>query len=245
MLFKSATAASVLGFCSLSSSAFLPHKRSTESGTSLYVYGTDPSGDGPNGRPIFYADGKAHLHFHAWTPLIFGKGLAYVGSTTPSWATAATNITFTLDPDSTTTAWTISPNSTTVSFNSTKSMYIVPTTGDFTQVGFSSSNDTLPTYAVTTGFTFFGTNVAYVFSLGTNIPWITFLKVTADPDIIRYAANGSNYELLFWAAATNTSGLYALYWNAAASNGNMVNGSFPVTVKTTPPVVLTAWDPRE
>jgi hypothetical protein len=64
MLFKSATAASVLGLCALSSSASLPHKRSTESGISLYVYGTDSSGGGPNGSPIFYADGKAHLHFN-------------------------------------------------------------------------------------------------------------------------------------------------------------------------------------
>lgn len=93
--------------------------------------------------------------------LMLETGLAYVGTTVaPSWATVATNITFTLDPDSTTTAWTISPNSTTVAFNYTESMYIVPTTGAFTQVGFSSSTDTLPTDAVTTGFTFFGTNVA-------------------------------------------------------------------------------------
>ncbi|KAE9378162.1 hypothetical protein N431DRAFT_399624 [Stipitochalara longipes BDJ] len=199
MFFKSVGAASLLALCSLSSAASLPHKRSTESGVSLFVYGTDTGGDGPNGGPIFYVD-----------------GLAYVGTTiAPSWATVATNITFTLDPDSTTTAWTISPNSSTVTFNSTESMYIIPTTGSFTQVGFSSSTDTLPTDAVTTGFTFFGTNVAY-------------------------AASDSNYELMFWASATNTSGVYALYWNAAASTDDLINGSFPVTVKTTAPTVLSA-----
>ncbi|KAH8782454.1 hypothetical protein BGZ57DRAFT_239107 [Hyaloscypha finlandica] len=198
MLFKSASAASLLALCSLSSAASLHHKRTTESGIFLYVYGTDSSGNGPNGGPVFYAD-----------------GLAYAGTAAaPSWATVATNVTFTLDSDSTTTAWTISPNNSTVSFNSTKSMYIVPTTGSFTQVGFSSSNDTLPTDAVTTGFTFFGTSVAY-------------------------AASDSDYEMMFWATATNTTGIYALYWNAAASNDDIVNGSFPVTVKATPPVVLT------
>jgi hypothetical protein len=45
--------------------------------------------------------------------------------------------------------------------------------------------------------------------------------------------------MMFWATATNTTGIYALYWNAAASNDGIVNGSFPVTVKTTAPVVLT------
>jgi hypothetical protein len=161
MLFKSPAAASLLALCSLSSAASLPHKRSTESGVSLFVYGTDSSGDGPNGGPIFYIDGRIYCSSSSHALLIIETGLAYVGTAAaPSWATVATNITFTVDPDSTTTAWTISPNSTAVSFNSTESMYIVPTTGSFTQVGFSSSNDALPTSAVTTGFTFFGTNVA-------------------------------------------------------------------------------------
>ncbi|KAN0108504.1 hypothetical protein V8E51_008246 [Hyaloscypha variabilis] len=199
MLFNSARAASWLSLCSLSSAASLPHKRATESGVSLFVYGTDSSGNGPNGGPIIYVD-----------------GLAYTGTTVaPSWATVATNITFTLDPDSTTTAWTISPSNSTVTFNSTESLYIVPTTGLFTQVGFSSSSATLPTDAVTTGFSFFGTNVAY-------------------------AADESDYELMFWAAPTNSSGLYALYWDAAASTADLVNGSFPVTIKTTAPTVLTS-----
>jgi hypothetical protein len=93
--------------------------------------------------------------------LTLETGLAYVGTTGAlSSATVATNVTFTLDADDTTTAWTITPNSTDVSFNATESLYIVPTTGAFEQVGFASSNDTLPTDAVTTGFSFFGTSVA-------------------------------------------------------------------------------------
>lgn len=131
----------------------------------------------------------------------------------PTWASVATKITFTLDSESTTTAWTISPNSTTVTFNETDSMYIVPTTGSITQVGFASSSDTLPTDAVTTGFAFFGTTVAY-------------------------AASDSDYQISFWASTTNTTGVWGLYWNAQAATSDLPNGSFPVTIKTTPPTVL-------
>jgi hypothetical protein len=61
MLFNSAATATLLMLCSMSSAASLPHKRSTESGVSLYAYGTDASGDGPNGGAIFYVDGKTYL----------------------------------------------------------------------------------------------------------------------------------------------------------------------------------------
>jgi len=197
MLFKSTTTAYLLVLWSMSNAASLPHKRSTESGIFLYGYGSNAAGDGPNGAPIFYAD-----------------GLAYLGTTgSPSWTSVATNVTFILDPDDTTSAWTIQPNSTSVTFNATESIYIVPTSGEFTQVGFASSNDSLPTGAVTTGFSFYGTAVAY-------------------------AASESDYELMFWANATNTSGIYALYWNAGSND--TLDGAFPVTIKTTAPTVLTS-----
>jgi hypothetical protein len=85
-------------------------------------------------------------------------------------------------------------------------MYIVPTNGSFSAVGFASS---LPTGAVDTGFAFFGTNVAY-------------------------AASSSNYKLLFWGSNTSVSGIYQLNWNAAATT--LPDSAFPVTVKTTAPV---------
>jgi hypothetical protein len=91
-------------------------------------------------------------------------------------------------------------------------MYIVPTDDSFTQVGFASSNSSsLPTGAVTTGFAFFGTSVAY-------------------------AESDSNYELMFWGNTTTTDGVYALYWNAGSSSAP--TASFAVTVKITPPVAL-------
>jgi hypothetical protein len=65
-------------------------------------------------------------------------------------------------------------------------MYIVPTNASYTQVGFISTNGTAPTGAVTTGFAWFGTQVAY-------------------------AASASDYELMFWATETNATGIYGLY----------------------------------
>lgn len=143
---------------------------------------------------------------HADTDL----GLAYIGQTAPTFATLSTNITFTSDSVSTTDQWTIAANSSTVTFNETTVIYIVPSSGSFAQVGFSSSNDSLPTGAVTTGFTWFGNSVAFV-------------------------GNNSNFELQFWANATTEAGIYALYWN---SGGTVISGAFPVTLKRTPPTVL-------
>lgn len=37
---------------------------------------------------------------------------------------------------------------------------------------------------------------------------------------------------MFWASNTTTTGVYALYWNAA---GTPVTGYFPVVLKSTPP----------
>ncbi|CZR59852.1 uncharacterized protein PAC_09746 [Phialocephala subalpina] len=181
-----------LALSAISSAASLPHRRSSESGLTLYAYGT-----AANGAAIWYADGLAY----------FGKGDASLD------ATVKTNISFTVDPDDTTVAWTIQPNATsnpTVSFNETLDLYIVPTDDSFTQAGFASSNSSsLPTGAVTTGFSFFGTSVAY-------------------------AASESDYEMMFWANATTTEGVYALYWNAGSSSAP--DSSFAVVVKTTPPI---------
>ena len=103
----------------------------------------------------------------------------------PAWGTA-TNITFTTDSSDTTVPWTIEANSTTVSFNETLELYIVPTNGSYAQVGFVSTSGKVPTGGVTTGFSWFGTQVAY-------------------------AASASDYELMFWATPTNTTDIYGLY----------------------------------
>jgi len=140
-----------------------------------------------------------------------------MGSASPDWASVAANITFTAS-DTTTTPWTIAANLTDSNLTSAPfpdnsySMYIIPTNGNFQQVGFVSSNGTAPTNAVTEGFTWFGTSVAY-------------------------AENDSNYELQFWANATNTTDVYALYWNA---NGTTLDTAFPIAIKSTAPAVLTA-----
>lgn len=187
MFFQYSTAASFLALCSLPNALAFNHKRDTTT-TSLYAYGSEA-----DGAPVFYSN-----------------GLAYIGLQAPTWSGTSTNITFNTDSSNTTAPWTIDANSTTVSFNKTLELYIVPTTSSYTQVGFVSTTGTAPTGAVTTGFAFFGTQVAY-------------------------AASESNYELLFWATSTNETGIYGLYWNAA---GSPTNGSFPVVIKTTPPTVV-------
>jgi hypothetical protein len=47
-----------------------------------------------------------------------------------------------------------------------------------------------------------------------------------------YAASESDYELLFWAAAINDTGVWGLYWNAG---GTILDGAFPVVLKNAPP----------
>jgi hypothetical protein len=130
-----------------------------------------------------------------------------------------TSLQLTLAPVSTggsdsTTPWTAAPNSTNTTFfpSTNPVLYIIPTSGSFAQVGFVDPNDTstAPTGAVTTGFTFFGTNVAYV-------------------------GNDSSIQLQFWAQETNTTDVWALMWNAA---GIAEDRSIPVTLKSTPPTVL-------
>lgn len=87
-------------------------------------------------------------------------------------------------------------------------LYITPTPDRFEQVGFAALSN-IPAGGVTTGFTLFGRSVAY-------------------------APSESNYQLGFWALATNTTGVYGLHWNA----GMIVEGAFPVTIKSTPPTVV-------
>jgi len=79
-------------------------------------------------------------------------------------------------------------------------MYIVPTGGVFEQIGFVSSADDLPADAVETGFAWFGTQVAY-------------------------AANESDYELMFWANGTDDEAIWSLVWSSPDTD--KPNGSFP------------------
>lgn len=81
-------------------------------------------------------------------------GLAYIGQSGLSNASTQNNVTFATDSSSTTTPWPITANPTSVSFNETLYLYIVPTTGAFTQVGFAA-NSSVPADGVTTGFTWF------------------------------------------------------------------------------------------
>jgi hypothetical protein len=206
------TTVALVASCALSNAATLKHKRTTDSVT-LYAYGGIA-----NGAEVFYIDSKSLNTGLANVLNHYKIGLAYIGQvSTPSWASVATNISFTVDPASTTTAWTIAPNATNsssnVTFNSTLSMYIVTTTEDFQQVGFTSTSDALPTGATTIGFTFMGTSAVYV-------------------------ASESDYQMRFWASTTNVTDLYALYWNGGG-NATTPNGSFPVVLKTTAPTILT------
>lgn len=120
-----------------------------------------------------------------------------------------TNITFAIDRSSTSLPWPITANSTSVTFNQTLDLYIVPTNGSFTQVGFST-NTSVPTGGVTTGFGWYGKSVAY-------------------------AASDSDYQLRFWATNTTTTGVFALYWNANTVATDTPVGAFPVAIKSTPP----------
>ncbi|KAL3424248.1 hypothetical protein PVAG01_03529 [Phlyctema vagabunda] len=152
-------------------------------------------------------------------PVFYDNGLAYIGfGAADSTDTTATNITFTVDSNDNTTPWYITANSTSSSTNSTvisgsPMFYINPSEGAFEQAGFVTNSSDLPTGASTAGFSFFGTSVAY-------------------------AKSDSDYELMFSAVDTNTTGVWALYWN---SDGSVHDGATPITLKTTaPPSVLTS-----
>jgi hypothetical protein len=188
--------AALLALSGVSNAATIKNMKRDTVSTSLYAYGSET-----NGAQVFYADGK-YTKFPTYPSANNQTGLAYIGSGALDNATTQTNITFATDSSSTTIPWPITANSSSVTFNETQYLYIIPTNGSFEQVGFAS-NSSVPTNGVTTGFTWFGTSVAY-------------------------AASDSDYEIMFWAANTTTAGVYALYWNAA---GTPVAGSFPVVLK--------------
>ncbi|KAF4629955.1 hypothetical protein G7Y89_g8183 [Cudoniella acicularis] len=173
---------SLLAIAGLSNASLIKHKRDT--GISLYAYGSDT-----NGAPVFYSEGLAYIG---------QKGLDDV-------TRVQTNITFGGDSSDSSVPWPIYANSSTVTFNETLYMYILPSSGAFSQVGFAT-NSSLPDGAVDTGFAWFGTSVAY-------------------------AASESDYELMFWGLNTTTDGVYGLYWNGGA----ITDGAFPITLKSTPP----------
>lgn len=96
-------------------------------------------------------------------------------------------------------------------------MFIIPTSGSSSQAGFLSSNDTADLGAVTSCFTWFGTDVAY-------------------------EANTSDYQMQFWATSTDTTGVWRLLWNG---NGDLESNSVPVVLNSSPLVILRAWYHKE
>ncbi|KAI9744649.1 MAG: hypothetical protein M1818_002178 [Claussenomyces sp. TS43310] len=186
MLFDLGSAILLLAICSFSNATELQN-HDILSNVTIYAYGNSS-----NGAPIFYDD-----------------GFAYIGASGPGWSKTATNITFTSDTSSTTVPWNISANVSPAPFTGTPSLYIIPSAG-LSQVGFVASDGILPAGAVTTGFTWFGTSVAYV-------------------------ASSSNYEIRFWAKPSNETGVWGLYWNSDTTRDD---GVFPVTLKRDAPVAL-------
>jgi hypothetical protein len=132
-------------------------------------------------------------------------GKAYFGHRAINETTVIqTNVTV-APADDITTPWSVAANSSTMSFNETLYMALNPTTTS--QLEFASAANMTAGF-VDTGLTWFGTAVAY-------------------------AADESNYGLSFAGVATNTSGVYGLYYTVGTST---VEGSFPVSVKSTVPV---------
>ncbi|RDW79787.1 hypothetical protein BP6252_04425 [Coleophoma cylindrospora] len=179
----------VLALCGLVSARTV--EKRTSRTVSLYAYG-----GATNGAPVFYDNGMAYI---GWQP-------------ESSTDTTATNITFTVDSSDTTVPWTIAANrtgqsNTTSPFSGSPMLYIVPTSGAFEQAGFVTNSSSAPTGAVTTGFAWFGTSVAY-------------------------AASETDYQLMFTAVETGTDNLWKLYWNV---NGTRYANSTAVTLKSTPP----------
>jgi hypothetical protein len=208
MVFNLATAASLLTLCAFATSAAIEQKSPTEDGKTLYAYGTREKR-----YDIFYANGRPTIPYILWKNLTI-KGLAYFGNSSTyanTISNVVTDVTFKAGKDNTSVPWSIAPQNSTVTFPKTMTLYIVPASGSFQQVGFASSSD-LPDGAVNMGFAFFGTQVAYVQST-------------------------SNWQMSFWGNSTTTSGVWALYWNGGGDD-NSLPGSFPVVVKTTPPTYL-------
>jgi hypothetical protein len=141
-------------------------------------------------------------------------GLAYIGYSAVS--SASTNITFTVDANASTAPWYIAAN-TTDSVNSTEAftgsplLYIVPTDGAFEQVGFTGNASAVPAGGTTTGFSWFGTSVAF-------------------------AGSESDFEMAFWAVNTDTAGLWSLYWGK--NNANVDNSVFYCVEKHPSPATV-------
>lgn len=119
------------------------------------------------------------------------------------------------DSDDANAPWTaIASNSTT---NSTivngASLYIITTPGSIAPVGFVPQGAEVPTGAVTNGFTWFGTQAAYI--------------------------SDDQLEMQFWAVATNETGIWSLVWNA---DGELIENATPVNLKNTAPIILTLDD---
>ncbi|KAH8588999.1 hypothetical protein B0O99DRAFT_342394 [Bisporella sp. PMI_857] len=184
----------LLAFCSLSSANSMAWNRrrdTTGSGISLYAYG-----GGTNGAPVFY-----------------DNGLAYIGY--PALSSASTNITFTVDTNAAADPWYIAANTTdsvnsTAAFTGSPMFYIVPTDGSFEQAGFAANASAVPAGGKTTGFSWFGTSVAF-------------------------AGSESDFEMAFWAVNTNTTGIWSLYWS---KNNTNVDNSVSIVLKSTPPVSI-------
>lgn len=183
-----------LALCGLSSAK---SKRSTsETDITLYAYGGET-----NGAPVFYSDGKLDL---SWYVLLIVSGLAYIGY---SQSQTTANITFTISSDASSEPWYISQNltsssNTTAVFTGTPSFYIVP--DGYQQAGFVQNSSAIPTGAEITGFSFYGSAVAY----------------------------SSELEQAFWAVNTNITGIYALYWGL--DNSNIENSTSIVLKSTSP-----------
>jgi len=144
-------------------------------------------------------------------PVFYGDGLAYIGNTLPtSWPGPLSSITFTSESRSTTTPWNITFAENVPDSSITYSMYIVSTSTSASQVGFAPSNEEVPAGGTMIGFTWFGKEVAY--------------------------ATSSKLKMQFWASATNTTGVWALYWNENAAS---FDDAFPVTLKSIAPTILT------
>lgn len=53
---------------------------------------------------------------------------------------------------------------------------------------------------------------------------------------VDFAPSDSEIQAQFAAAPANETGIFALYWNGASATP--LDGSFPVTLKSTPPTVV-------
>jgi hypothetical protein len=204
MLFKLGSVCRLLAMSSFSNAVAL-NNRQADSNITLFVYGSDV-----NGAPLFYADGKliarCEINSQPQTILTCALGKAYFGLNPVNEITGTqTNVTVATSGD-TTTPWSVAANSSTVSFNETLYMALNPITTS--QIEFTPANNMTADY-VNTGLAWFGTSVAY-------------------------AADESNYQLSFAGLATNTSGVYALYFVVGTDS---IDGSFPVSVKSTAPVL--------